>query len=77
MGTFYEKDITVANIFGLESYRDQMQKEIAKEAKIDPTTVIIDVPTVPSVPFHTSVLMESLEVPIFTQYQATGNKPYT
>jgi hypothetical protein len=28
-------------------------------------TVIIDVPTVPSVPYHHSVLMEPMEIPVF------------
>jgi hypothetical protein len=32
--------------------------------------VIIDVPTVPSVPYHHTVLMESMEIPVFTRRQA-------
>jgi hypothetical protein len=43
--------------------------EIAKEAKVDSETVLIDVPTVPSVPYHNAVLMESMEVPIFSKNQ--------
>ena len=45
--TFYEKDTMVSNIFGSESYRRQMQSEIAKEAGVGIESVIIDVPTVP------------------------------
>jgi len=67
--TFYEKDTTISNIFGLEAYRKQMQGEIAKEAKVDAESVIIDVPTVPSVPYHHSVLMESMEIPVFRKTQ--------
>jgi HD superfamily phosphohydrolase len=48
--TFYDKDTMVSNIFGREAYRQQMQSEIAREAKVETETVIIDVPTVPSVP---------------------------
>jgi hypothetical protein len=67
--TFYEKDTTISNIFGREAYRKQMQGEIAKEAKVDAESVIIDVPTVPSVPYHHSVLMESMEIPVFRKAQ--------
>ncbi len=67
--TFYEKDTMVSNIFGRESYRKQLQADIAKEAKVETEAVIIDVPTVPSVPYHHSVLMESMEIPVFYKTQ--------
>jgi len=63
--TFYEKDTMVSNIFNREAYRNQLQADIAKEAKVETETVIIDVPTVPSVPYHHSVLMEPMEIPVF------------
>lgn len=65
--TFYEKDAMISNLFGRESYRRQVQSEIAKEAGVDLDAVIIDVPTVPSVPYHHAVLMESTEIPVFTR----------
>jgi HD superfamily phosphohydrolase len=68
--TFYEKDAMVSNIFGRESYRQQMQSEIAREAGVAAENVIIDVPTVPSVPYHHAVLMESMEIPVFTRSQS-------
>ncbi len=68
--TFYEKDTMISNIFGRESYRRQMQSEIAKEAGVNIESVIIDVPTVPSVPYHHAVLTESMEIPVFTKNQA-------
>ncbi len=68
--TFYNKDTMISNIFGRESYRRQMQSEIAKEASVNIESVIIDVPTVPSVPYHHAVLMESMEIPVFTKNQA-------
>jgi len=73
--TFYEKDTMISNIFGRESYRRQMQSEIAKEAGVDVESVIIDVPTVPSVPYHNAVLMESMEIPVFTRNQAGDKTP--
>jgi HD superfamily phosphohydrolase len=74
--TFYEKDAVVSNIFGREAYRRQMQSEIAKEAGLEPEAVVIDVPTVPSVPYHNAVLMESMEIPVFSRSQAGKKTPY-
>jgi hypothetical protein len=67
--TFYEKDAMVSNIFSREANRKQLQVDIAKEAKVDTEAVIIDVPTVPSVPNHHSVMMESMEIPVFYKTQ--------
>ncbi len=63
--TFYQKDDMISNLFGQESYRNQIRGEIAKEAGVGIESVIIDVPTVPSVPYHHTVLMESTEIPVF------------
>jgi HD superfamily phosphohydrolase len=71
--TFYEKDTMISNIFSRENYRRQLQIEIAEEAKVPTETVIIDVPTVPSVPYEHSVLTESMEIPVFYK-TAEGKK---
>ncbi|MCL5878026.1 MAG: HD domain-containing protein [Candidatus Bathyarchaeota archaeon] len=71
--TFYEKDAMISNLFGQESYRNQVRGEIAKAAGVEFDSVIIDVPTVPSVPYHHAVLMESTEIPVFTR-SAAGEK---
>ncbi|HVO85650.1 MAG TPA: HD domain-containing protein [Candidatus Eisenbacteria bacterium] len=63
--TFYEKDTMISNIFSRENYRKQLQIEIAEDANVQTETVIIDVPTVPSVPYEHSVLTESMEIPVF------------
>jgi HD superfamily phosphohydrolase len=68
--TFYEKDALVSNIFGREAYRRQVQDEIAREAGVESEAVIIDVPTVPSVPYHHAVLTESMEIPVFSRSQS-------
>jgi HD superfamily phosphohydrolase len=67
--TFYEKDTMVSNIFGRETHRKQLQEDIAKKAGVKTEAVIIDVPTVPSVPYHHSVLMEPMEIPAFYKTQ--------
>ena len=63
--TFYEKDTMVSNIFSREAYRKQLQADIASEARVEEEAIIIDVPTVASVPYHHSVLMEPMEIPVF------------
>jgi len=73
--TFYERDTMVSNIFGREAYRKQLQVDIAKEARVEEEAVIIDVPTVPSVPYHHSVLMESMEIPVFGKTQKGDKIP--
>jgi hypothetical protein len=65
--TFYEKDTMVSNIFGREAHRKQLQAEIAKRAGISTEAVTIDVPTVPSVPYHHSTFLEPMEIPVFSK----------
>ncbi|MEM2336959.1 MAG: HD domain-containing protein [Candidatus Bathyarchaeia archaeon] len=65
--TFYVKDKTVSNIFSAEEFRNQIKNRIAKDAKVDPEAIIIDVPTVPSVPYHHSMFMEPMEIPVFSK----------
>ncbi len=67
--TFYQKDAMISNLFGQESYRTEIRREIAKEAGVALEAVMIDVPTVPSVPYHLAVLLESTEIPVFTRSQ--------
>lgn len=68
--TFYEKDTMISNIFSNDSYRHQMQAEIAHTAGIDVDAVKIDVPTLPSVPYYHSAVMEHMEIPVFSRTQA-------
>ncbi|XES76949.1 MAG: HD domain-containing protein [Candidatus Bathyarchaeia archaeon] len=65
--TFYDKDTMISNIFSRDAYRQQIQAEIAQEAGVEAEAVIIDVPTVPSVPYHHSALMENMEIPVFSR----------
>jgi hypothetical protein len=72
--TFYQKDDMISNLFSRESYRNQIRDEIAKEAGVGIEAIIIDVPTVPSVPYHHAVLMESTEIPVFIRSPAGEKK---
>jgi HD superfamily phosphohydrolase len=73
--TFYEKDAVISNIFSREAYRKQLQSEIAEEGNVEAGAVIIDVPTVPSVPYEHSVLTESMEIPVFIKTQQGKKVP--
>ncbi|MEM1566285.1 MAG: HD domain-containing protein [Candidatus Bathyarchaeia archaeon] len=65
--TFYVKDKTVSNIFSAEEFRNQVRDRIAREANVEPDTIMIDVPTVPSVPYHHSMFVEPMEIPVFSK----------
>ena len=73
--TFYEKDTVVSSIFTREANRKQLQADIARAARLDADAVIIDVPTVSSVPYHHSVLTESMEIPVFYRTQEGEKVP--
>jgi hypothetical protein len=74
--TFYDKDTMISNIFSRDAYRQQVQAEIACEAGVDAEAVVIDVPTVPSVPYHHSALMENMEIPVFSRSSAGEKTMY-
>ncbi len=61
---FYTKEKVVSSIFNVEGIRMEIRDQIAQEAGLDPELVIIDVPTLPSVPYRHSILMEPMEIPI-------------
>ncbi|MCW4051986.1 MAG: HD domain-containing protein [Candidatus Bathyarchaeota archaeon] len=65
--TFHLRDKTISKLFSTEEIRNEMRDQIAEKARVDPQTVVIDVPTVPSVPYHHSVLLEPMEIPIFSR----------
>ncbi|MFC1487083.1 HD domain-containing protein [Thermoproteota archaeon] len=71
--TFHVKDKMVPSLFCVDEVRDQVRNKIAQEAGVDPQVIMIDVPTVPSVPYHHSDLLEPMEIPVF-QKTRTGEK---
>ena len=71
--TFYAREKMVPSIFSVDEIRDQMRNKIASEAGVESEAVVIDVPTVPSVPYHHSDLLEPMEIPVF-QKTRTGEK---
>jgi len=65
--TFYVRDKTISSIFSVEEIRNQLREQIADEAGVEARAVVIDVPTLPSVPYSHSVLLEPMEIPVFSR----------
>jgi len=63
--TFFVKDELLSSVFTNEAVRKQMEQEIAHKAKIDPDQVWIDVPSLPSVPYHYAMEVEPMDIPVF------------
>lgn len=63
--TFHVREKTMTSILSVEEIRNQMRDKIASEARVERQSVVIDVPTLPSVPYHHSILLQPMEVPVF------------
>jgi len=63
--TLYATEELVSNVITKQTVRDDIQKEIARKAKVPEEDVIIDVPTLPSVPYHRTVEIQPLDIPVF------------
>src|SRR5438034_1920155 len=63
--TVYAPDELVSNVITKDSVRDKIREEIAKRAQVSPEEVVIDVPTLPSVPYHNAVEIQPLDIPVF------------
>lgn len=67
--TVYAQEELVSNVITKERVRGQIEEEIAQAAKINSDEVKIDVPTLPSVPYHNAVEIQSLDIPVFQRNQ--------
>jgi HD superfamily phosphohydrolase len=63
--TFFVKDEFLSSLFTKETVRMKMEEEIAHKAKVDVSSVSIDLPSLPSVPFHSAVGLEPMDIPLF------------
>ncbi len=61
----HHKDEMLSRIFTTEKVRESVQQEIAEKADLPPENVIIDVPTLPSIPYRHSIELEPMEIPVF------------
>ncbi len=65
--TFFAKDELVSSVFTNESVRLKLEEEIATKAKVPISDVGIDVPSLPSVPYHYALQIGSTDIPIFSK----------
>jgi HD superfamily phosphohydrolase len=69
----FAQEELVSNVVTKESVRDQIRAEIAKKARIGVEDVMIDAPTLPSVPYHNAVEIQPMDIPVFRR-GPTGKK---
>jgi HD superfamily phosphohydrolase len=65
--TLFSPEELVSSVISNEQVRKDVEQQIAKKARIGPEDVIIDAPTLPSVPYHSTVALHSMNVPVFMQ----------
>lgn len=65
--TFFAKDELVSSVFTNENVRLKLEEEIAVKAKVRVSDVGIDVPSLPSVPYHQVMDIGPLDIPIFSR----------
>jgi uncharacterized protein len=63
--TVYTPEELVSNVITKDSVRHDIEIEIARKARLSADDVVIDVPTLPSVPYHNAVEIQPLDIPVF------------
>jgi len=63
--TLFSREELVSNVISNEQVRGNIEKQIARKARIPSEDVIIDVPTLPSVPYHDTGALPSMDIPVF------------
>jgi len=64
-GCFFAKDPLATSLLTKETIRQRLEEQIADDAGLDTEQVILDVPSVPSVPYYHSLSTEPMEIPVF------------
>ena len=73
--TFYARDELASSVFTKENVRLKLEEEIASKAKIPTSEVGIDVPTLPSVPYHYAMEIGPIDIPIFSRTRSGEKVP--
>jgi HD superfamily phosphohydrolase len=63
--TIFPTEEKVSELISNERVRADVEKQIARKAKIAEEDVIIDAPTLPSVPYHSTVDLQPMNIPVF------------
>ncbi len=73
--TFFAKDELVSSVFANENVRLKLEQEIAVKAKVPISDVGIDIPTLPSVPYHYAMDIGPIDIPIFSKNRSGQKVP--
>ncbi len=71
--TLFSREELVSNVISDEHVRADIEKQIARKARIAEEDVIIDVPTLPSVPYHNTADLHRMDIPVF-KHAPNGRK---
>ena len=71
--TLFSREELVSNVISNDQVRADIERQIARKARIAWEDVIIDVPTLSSVPYHDSAALHSMDVPAF-KHSPSGKK---
>ncbi len=69
----YAPEELVSNVITNDNVREEIRREIATKARVPAEDVTIDVPTLPSVPYHHAVEIQPMDIPVFKR-AAGGRK---
>jgi HD superfamily phosphohydrolase len=73
--TFFAKDELVSSMFTNESVRLKLEEEIAANANVPASDVGVDVPSLPSVPYHYALQIGPTDIPIFSKTRSGEKVP--
>jgi len=73
--TLYAGDELVSSVFTKENVRLKLEEEIASKAKVPPSDIGIDVPTLPSVPYHYAMEIGPIDIPMFSRSRSGDKIP--
>jgi len=73
--TFFAKDELVSSVFTNENVRLKLEEDIAAKAKVPAADVGIDVPSLPSVPYHYALQIGPTDIPIFSKRRSGEKVP--
>jgi len=73
--TFYARDELVSSVFTNENVRLKLEEEIASKAKVPISSVGIDVPSLPSVPYHYAMDIGPIDIPMFSRNRSGKKTP--
>ena len=73
--TFFAKDELVSSMFTNESVRLKLEEEIAANANVPASDVGVDVPSLPSVPYHYALQIGPSDIPIFSKTRSGEKVP--